>query len=323
MIRWLAGTGLVPYFQQWVPTMSNVNGMLVFARVVEAKSFSEAARRMNTTRSMVSKAVAALEKSLGVRLLNRSTRRLSLTEVGAAYYEHCIRILEELELAEQTIGRLHSEPRGVLKISASVAFGTLHIAPALSEFLARYPELSADMTISDRIVDLADEGYDIAVRIVPEPAQALVARRLAPIRRKVCATPEYFRRHGLPLKPEELEGHNCLHYTHIGTSDAWHFSGPEGSIVVPVSGRLHINDDEALSQAVLGGLGVAMLPTFIVGADLQAGRLQAILSEYIPVERFAYAVYLPTRHLPAKVRVFIDFLVARFGPQPYWDTIDD
>ena len=300
--------------------MSKVDGMLVFARVVEAKNFSEAARRMNVTRSQVSKAVAALEKSLGVRLLNRSTRRLSLTEAGAAYYAHCARIRQELEAAEQTVGRLHGTPSGVLKISASVAFGTLHIAPALSDFLARYPALGVDMTINDRIVDLADEGYDVAVRIVPEPGPALVARRLAPIRRMVCATPAYFRRHGVPRTPEDLVGHNCLHYTHMGERDMWQFSGPTGRIAVPVSGRLHINDDEALSQAVLGGLGVALLPTFIVGADLQAGRLLAVLSEYVPVERFAYAVYLPTRHLPAKVRVFIDFLLERFGPQPYWDA---
>ncbi|TVO57115.1 LysR family transcriptional regulator [Denitromonas halophila] len=300
--------------------MSKVDGMLIFARVVEAKSFSEAARRMNATRSKLSKAVAALEASLGVRLLNRSTRRLSLTEIGAAYYAHCARIVQELEDADQTIGHLQAEPRGVLKISASVAFGTLHIAPALPDFLARYPALSVDMTINDRIVDLADEGYDVAVRIVPEPAPALVARRLAPIRRMVCATPAYFRQHGVPRTPEDLVGHNCLHYTHMGERDMWHFSGPVGRIAVPVSGRLHINDDEALSQAVLGGLGVALLPTFIVGADLQAGRLQAVLSEYVPVERFAYAVYLPTRHLPAKVRVFIDFLLERFGPQPYWDA---
>ncbi|HPR07221.1 MAG TPA: LysR family transcriptional regulator [Denitromonas sp.] len=300
--------------------MSQVDGMLIFARVVEAKSFSEAARRMNATRSKLSKAVAALEASLGVRLLNRSTRRLSLTEVGAAYYAHCARIAQELDDAEQTIGHLQAEPRGVLKISASVAFGTLHIAPALPDFLARYPELSADMTINDRIVDLADDAYDVAVRIVTEPAPALVARRLAPIRRKVCATPAYFRRYGVPKTPGDLVNHNCLHYTH--DRDAWHFFGPQGQIVVPVSGRLHINDDEALSQAVLGGLGVAMLPTFIVGADLQAGRLEAVLSDYVPVERFAYAVYLPTRHLAPKVRVFIDFLLERFGPQPYWDRFE-
>jgi len=299
--------------------MRDLNLLAVFARVVEAGNFSEAARRMNTSRSAVSKAVAKLEKSLGARLLNRSTRALSLTEVGAALAEHCQRIVDEAELAEQVVSSLHAEPRGMLRVSASVAFGTLHVAPALAEFLARCPELSLDVSITDRLVDLAEEGFDVSVRVTGEPPEHLVARRLAPVRRKLCATPEYFSRCGVPLTPEDLVHHNCLHYTLSGEKGQWRFTGPGGEIAVPVSGPLHIDDDEALSQAVLGGLGVALLPTFIVGRDLQEGRLQAVLSEYIPVQQHVYAMYLPTRHLPAKVRAFIDFFLARFGPEPYWD----
>nr|WP_211163190.1 LysR family transcriptional regulator [Aromatoleum diolicum] len=293
--------------------------MLVFAQVVKAKSFSDAAKRLGVSKSLVSKSVSRLETKLGVRLLQRSTRRLSLTEVGEAYFEHCDRILDELALADSTISRLHMEPRGKLKISASVAFGTLHIAPALADFMAQYPDISVDMTISDRIVDLVDEGYDIALRITTEPALNLVARRLAPIRRKICASPRYLAKHGIPLTPDDLIRHNCLDYTYLNTQGFWHLKGPDGDASIPVSGTLRINDDEALSQAVLGGLGLALLPTFIVGKDLQAGGLVEVLPGYGPVERFLHAVHLPDRHLPLKVRAFIEFLSARFGTEPYWD----
>ncbi len=299
--------------------MRDLNLMAVFAHVAETGSFSAAARRLGMSRSAVSKAVAKLEKELGARLLNRSTRHLSMTEVGAAYVEHCSRILDEAVRAEQVVDHLHAQPRGVLKVAASVAFGTLHVAPALADFLGRYPELDIDMTITDRAIDMAEEGCDVAVRVARDLPPNLVARRLAPVRRKLCATPAYFGKHGVPRIPQDLARHNCLDYTHSGEQGLWRFTGPEGDIAVPVSGRLRINDDEALSQAVLGGLGLALLPTFIIGKDLQAGRLRAALSEYIPVERHVYALYLPTRHLPAKVRAFIDFLLERFGPDPYWD----
>ena len=300
--------------------MQDLERMVVFAKVVEAKSFSEAARRLGQSKSMVSKAVTQLEKSVGARLLNRTTRAMSVTEAGAVFYEHCARIVEELEQAKLAVGQFHSETRGLLRISASVAFGTLHIAPALPEFLARYPEVRIDMAITDRIVDLADENFDVAVRISKEPAPNLVARKLAVVKRRICATPEYFERHGVPQKPEDLTRHNCLTYTHFNPQDAWRLRGPGGDISVPISGNLRLNDDEALSAAVLGGLGVALLPTFIVGRDLQARRLQAVLSDYVPSERHIHVVYLPTRHVPAKVRAFIDFLRERLSPQPYWDV---
>jgi DNA-binding transcriptional LysR family regulator len=299
--------------------MQDLNLMAVYAHVVDGGSFSAAARRLGMSRSAVSKAVSKLEHSLGVRLLHRSTRHLSVTEVGAAFAEHCSRILDEMAQAERVASSLHAQPRGVLRVAASVAFGTLHVAPALADFLGHYPDLDIDMTITDRGIDLAEEGYDVVVRVARELPPNLVARPLAPVRRKLCATPDYFARHGLPQAPPDLARHNCLDYTHSGEQGLWRFTGPQGEIAVPVAGRLRINDDEALSQAVLGGLGLALLPTFIVGGDLQAGRLRAALSEYIPVERHVYALYLPTRHLPAKVRAFIDFLVERFGPDPYWD----
>lgn len=297
----------------------DLNDMVMFARVVEAKSFSRAAERMGASKSRVSKTIAKLERSLHARLLNRSTRGLSLTEVGTAFYEHCRRVAEEAQQAVEVVGQLHSEPRGVLKVTAPVAFGTLHVAPALPEFLGLHPHLAIDMTITDRMVDLVEEGYDVAIRIVREPDLNLVARKLAPVRRVACATPEYFSRHGVPKTPQDLKRHNCLHYTYFGAQGEWYFKGPEGEVAVPLSGDLRINDDEALSQAVLGGLGVALLPTFIIGKELQSGRLQAVLSEYVPLERHIYAVHLQSIHLPPKVRAFVDFLRARFGPEPYWD----
>lgn len=300
----------------------DLNLLAIYARVVDAGSFAEAARRLGISRSATSKAVAKLEKSLGARLLNRTTRHLSLTEIGAAVASCCTRMLEEVEEVERLADSLNSEPRGTLRVSASVAFGTLHVAPALADFLSAHPELRMELTITDRFVDLAEEGYDLSIRVTTEPPLTLVARKLAPVRRQLCATPDYFKRHGLPMTPADLMQHNCLDYTRSGERGHWHFIGPEGSpadISVPVTGSLHVDDDEALSQAVLGGLGVALLPTFIIGSELRAGRLQAVLSEYIPVERHVYALYLPTRHLPSKVRAFIDFLLERIGEQPYWD----
>jgi DNA-binding transcriptional LysR family regulator len=299
--------------------MYDLNLMIIFSHVVNEQSFSAAARKLGVTKSSVSKAVAKLEHALGASLLNRSTRHLSLTEVGAGFYDYCTRISNEADEAHQMIESLNAQPRGVLKVAASVAFGTLHIAPAIGEFMRRYPQMDIDMTITDRVVDLTEEGYDVVICVTRELPLSLVARKLAPIRRKLCATPEYFEEYGEPTIPQELVKHNCLDYIHSGDKGLWRFNGPGGPVSVPVSGRLRINDDEALSQVVLGGFGLALLPTFIIGKDLQAKRLKSVLSEYIPVEQHVYALYLPKRNLPLKIRVLIDFLSERFGAEPYWD----
>lgn len=299
--------------------MEDLQRMAIFARVVEAKGFSEAARRLGISKSVISKQVTQLEKSVGARLLNRTTRAMSLTEAGAVFYEYCARIVEELEEAKQAVGQLQSGPRGLLRVSAPVAFGTMHVAPALADFLALHPDVQVDMEIKDRFVDLADERFDVAIRITREPGPNLVARRLATVNRKICATPAYFKRHGIPRTPRDLERHNCLTYTYFNPQDPWRLRGPEGDISVAASGNLRLNDDEALSEAVMKGLGIALLPTFIVGKELQARRLKAVLSEYVPPERHIYAVYLPTRHVSPKLRAFIDFVAERFAPPPYWD----
>lgn len=296
--------------------------MVMFARVVDAGGFSEAARRTGTSKSSVSKAISRLETSLGARLLNRSTRKLSVTEIGAAFYEHCARIAEEAAQAAESASQLQSEPSGVLKITVPVAFGRLHVAPAVVEYLGRYPLLKIDMSVTDRIVDLVGEGYDLAIRIAREVDPHLVARELAPARRVICATPDYFRRYGLPETPADLERHNCLHYTRFAPRAEWRLQGSQGEIVVSVKGSLRIDDDDALSQAVMSGLGIAILPTFIIGREMQAGRLRSVLSDFVPLERRIYSVRLPNARLPVKVRGFIDFLLDRFGPVPYWDRAD-
>jgi DNA-binding transcriptional LysR family regulator len=304
--------------------LENLTGMAVFAGVAEAMSFSGAARRLGMSKAAVSKHVARLERSLGARLLNRTTRRLSLTEVGAAFYEHCARVVAEAEAAELAVSRLRSEPRGVLKVTTPAAFGHLHIASGIPDFLKRYPEMSVQMVTNDRVVDLAEEGYDVAIRMSADPAPNIVARRLAPVRWAVCASPAYLKRNRTPKAPQDLAQHNCLFYSFLAASSDWHFKSETGDVAVRVTGNFTVSNSEALREAVLQGLGVALLPTFTVGTDIQAGSLRMLLPGYKPLGTFGtdvYAVYLPTRYLSPKVRAFVDFFVERFGPEPYWDRV--
>lgn len=302
--------------------MHQLTGMAVFAKVVEAKSFSAAAQRLGISKSAVSKQVARLERSLKARLLNRTTRRLSLTEVGAAFYEHCARMLAEAEAAELAVSRLHAEPRGVLKVTVPAAFGHLHIAPAIPDFIARHPDVAVQIVMNDRTVDLVEEGFDVAIRMTHEQAPNVVARRLAPVRWAVCAAPGYLKQHDTPRAPRDLDRHNCLFYSFLESSSEWRFASKAGETAVRVTGNFTVNNSEALREAVLKGLGIALLPTFTVGADLRERRLQQVLGDYRAHGTFGsdvYAVYLPTRYLSPKVRAFVDFFVERFSPEPYWD----
>ena len=302
--------------------MNRLTGMMVFAKVAEAKSFSAAARRLGISKSSVSKQVAWLERTLKARLLNRTTRRLGLTETGAAFYEHCARMLAEAEAAELAVSRLHAAPRGVLKVTVPAAFGHLHVAPAVPEFLARFPEVTVQIVMNDRPVDLVEEGFDVAIRLTGTPPPNTVARKLAIIRWAVCATPEYLDRRGAPETPQELARHNCLFYSFLETSAEWRFRAAAGETRVRVAGNFTVNNSEAIREAALKGIGIALLPTFAVGEDLRAGRLRRVLAGHEPQGTFGsevYAVYLPTRYLSPKVRAFVDFFVERFGPVPYWD----
>ncbi len=299
--------------------MPDLNDMQTFARVVEANGFSEAARRNGVSKSAMSKAVSKLERSLDVRLLSRSSRGLSLTEAGAAFYEHCLRIAAEAARADDVVSQSQSTPLGVLKISVPVAFGRLHVAPAAVEYLKHHPRVRLDMRVTNRTVDLVDEGYDLVIRVARMPNPYAVSRVLAPVRHVVCATPEYLKCHGIPSTPQELERHNCLEHTRFGSQSEWRLQNAGHEMVVPIRGTFRINDNDVLSQAALAGLGIALLPTFIIGRELECGRLQAVLQEWVPLERYIYAVHQPNPHLPMKVRSFVDFLKDRFGPDPYWD----
>ena len=301
--------------------MEDYGAMAIFARVVEAKGFSAAALQLGLTKSAVSKQVSRLEESLGARLLNRTTRALSLTEAGGAVYEHCARLAAAGEEAKLAAHRLAASPRGTLRVSASVAFGRLHVAPAMQDFLAAYPETRVQLVLADRMVDLADEGFDLAIRIADRLGDNLVARPLAPVRFVVCAAPEYLARHGRPRNPAELTRHNCLFYGPGALEDIWRFRGPAGNLKVRVRGNFEVNSSEALREAMLQGMGISVAPTFAVGPDLRAGRLRAILTRQPVIGPYdkVYAVYLPNRRLLPKVRAFIDFFVARFGRKPYWE----
>jgi len=300
--------------------MENLTRMTIFAQVVDAKSFSTAAARLGLSTSAVSKQVSRLEDHFGTRLLNRTTRRFSLTEAGAILYERCARILTEMQEAERELTGMAATPRGTLKVNVPVTFGQLHIAPAMAEFLTRYPEIRVDMLMNDRMVDLIEEGFDVAIRIARLPDSSLIARRLAPNHLVVCASPTYLKKHGVPKTPEELQQHNCLTYTYFPSHTEWRFQREQEEHRVSVTGNFQANNGEALRAAVLDGVGIALLPTFIVGRDLQTGTLQPVLSAFSPPETAVYAVYPHKRHLLPKVQAFVEFFAKRFRPTPYWEV---
>lgn len=303
--------------------MDRLGTMEAFVRVADSKSFSEAARRLRSSKSLVSRQVAALEAELGVRLFHRTTRSLTLTEEGRGYYAQVTRILAEIDDANRSVSQAQASPRGKLKLSAPMSFGILHLAPALPDFFARCPEVEIDLSLNDRFVDVVDEGFDLAIRIGRLADSSLVARRLASLRLVLCASAAYLAKNGLPESPEDLRRHQCLCYSTNSLAPEWRLAGRDGKdIAVPVTGRLHANNGDVLRIAALRGQGIVYLPSFIVGADLQAGTLVSLLPEFMPSDGGIYAVYPHSRHLSAKVRAFIDFLAERFGPRPYWDLVE-
>jgi len=263
------------------------------------------------------------KRELKARLLNRTTRTLSLTDVGTTFYQHCARVVQEAEAAEVAVSRLGSAPSGVLKVTAPAAFGRMHVACAVPEFLARYPDIKLEMDLIDRGADLAEEGIDVAIHLFGDLAPHTVARKLAPIRWVVCASPQYLKKHGTPQSLDALAGYNCLFYSFRQMQSDWKFRSPDGSIVsVRVGGNFIATNSLAIREVVLRDVGIAMSPTFVVGDDLRAGTLKALFTDYEALGTFGShinAVYLPNRYLSPKVRAFVDFFVERFGPQPYWD----
>jgi DNA-binding transcriptional LysR family regulator len=301
--------------------LDRLTGLEVFAKVAAAGSLSAAARALGMSQTMVTKHIAALEARLGAKLFHRTTRRLSITEAGRSYLESSERILAEIEAADAAVAADRVEPRGMLRINAPVSFGTRQIAPLLAEFAARYPRTTVELGLNDRLVDLAEEGWDLAIRIGNLSNSSLIARRIAPCRIVVCAAPSYLEARGIPRTVSSLAAHNCLGYTlSLRTPvDRWVF-GARGEVGVRVSGNLRANNGDALLAAALAGQGIIHQPSFIVADDLGAGRLVALTLDQPNVELGGiYAVYLPDRHPPAKVRAFIDFIAARFAPEPPWD----
>lgn len=300
--------------------MDKLTSMLVFTKVAKAGSFAAAAKELGLSRAMATKHVMQLENGLGIRLLNRTTRNLNLTEVGAVYLERCRQILDDMEEMELAVTRLQTEPRGLLKVSASPFFGSYHVAPAITAYMEVYPDVHVDLILQTSYADLIEEGFDLAIQLDELQDSSLIARSLGTSQRVVCGAPAYFKKHGTPKTPEDLKNHNCLVNVSLSPRDHWQFTIPGGeSLTVKVSGSLQANVADALRIAALSGLGLVILPTYMVGQDIRKNRLQAVLTEYVPAPLEIHAVYPHRKHLSAKVRTFVDFLHERFHPKPYWE----
>ena len=301
--------------------MDRLAAIQVFAQVVESGSFAKAAERLGLSTSATSRHVAELEAHLQTRLLNRTTRRVSLTESGRAFYERAVQLLADLDEAEQEASRAAVVPRGTIRLTTSVNFGVRHLAPAIAEFLAQNAEVRFDVSLSDRIVDLVEEGFDLGVRIGAAGSENLVARKLGETRLVPCAAPAYLAAHGAPQGPEDLERHNCFTYEYQTPRNVWRFRDASGQErTVRVSGTLHSNNGDLLAEVAARGAGIVLEPAFIVGPDVRAGRLVPLLQEFTPAPLPIYAVYPTRKHLSAKVRRFVEFLIERFAQAQDWSA---
>ncbi|MBW8183538.1 LysR family transcriptional regulator [Shewanella nanhaiensis] len=300
--------------------MDTFSAIPVFVAVIESGSFSQAASRLGISKSAVSKRIRQLEDKLGVQLLHRTTRQLSLTEAGERYFEYALKSYIAAAEGVDSVTQLQGNPKGELKVNSPMSFGRLHIAPLVADFLAKYPDITLNMVMDDRVVDLVEGGFDLAIRAGNLQDSTLIARRLAPCRSVICAAPEYLEKLGTPLIPTDLSRHNCINYAYFSGGSEWTFHMDTGPLKVKVSGNYRVNNSEALQKAILSGLGIAKIPTFIVGQDIAEGKLIPLLTDYqLPMQTF-YAVFPERQHLPAKVRVFLDFILERLGgEQPYWD----
>ena len=290
-----------------------------FVKVVEQGGFARAAERLGLSTSAVSRQIAELEQHLDVRLLNRTTRRLSLTEAGQAYHERCVQLLADLDEAEASVRPATIVPRGTLRLTCGVTFGERYLSPAIAEFAGLHPQLSFDLDLSDRAVDLVDEGFDLAVRIGAPGQQALVARRIGWTQLLCCAAPSYLERRGVPQTVDDLSAHDCFAYTYVATPNAWSFELPGGerrSVRVPV--RHRANSGRMLVALAVAGLGITMEPDFIIAPEIRSGALVRVLPQFPGPRSPIAAVYPSRRHLSAKVRAFVDFLAARFAAGGEW-----
>jgi len=300
--------------------MQSLTDIAIFVKVVELSSFTAAAEALEMSQPVVSKAITRLEEKLGARLLNRTTRRLSLTEAGSELYRRSAQALGEIENAELEVARFQTEPRGTLRVSAPMSFSILQLGAKLQSFLERYPGVTMELNLDDRQVDLIEEGFDVAIRIANLRDSSLVARKIVPCRQVLCASPAYLKKRGTPERPEDLLQHNCVLYSFLTHAREWRLTDEQGEThVVPLKGSLQTNNGLVNRAAALSGAGIIMLPTFYIGDQLRSGELVPVLCKFRPADIAVYAVYPERRNLTPKVRAFIDFLAETFGPEPAWE----
>ncbi|MGJ4880935.1 MULTISPECIES: LysR family transcriptional regulator [unclassified Bradyrhizobium] len=295
--------------------MDKLSSLRAFVKVVESGSFAEAGRQLRLSRSAISKYIGELEQSLGVQLIVRTTRHASPTETGQLYFERAVSILAELDAADQAVSQSQAAPRGLLRVNAPMSFGTMRLGPVVADFMARYPELQLQIVLSDDLLDPVQDGFDVTLRIAELESSSLVARRIMPVERVICAAPAYLARHGTPGSPEELRRHTSLTYGFLLTGNQWKLTGRDGDHWVQPAWSLCVNNAEVLRDVAIRGQGIALIPRFIAADALESGALTAILADYAAPPLALYAIYPPTRHLSVKVRLFIDFLVERFGKE--------
>ena len=301
--------------------MDKLGDLEVFAQVVASGSLSAAGRELGMSPAVVSKRLRRLEERIGTRLLQRTTRQISLTEAGQGYYDRVTGVLAGLDEAEAFVTRRSRQARGVLKISAPTTFGRMHIAPHLRTFMNANPDLSINLTITDQMTDIVADGFDVAIRVAALEDSSLVARRLAPVQRLLCASPAYLKTHGVPNTIKDLENHNCLP---PHNNDPWNLHGPDGPFQYRATGRMQTNSSEVVRESVIAGLGIALRSTWDIYKELQAGKLVRVLPHIGGSRDVAiYAIYASRDFLPTKIRVFVDFLAELYSPRPYWDARHD
>lgn len=291
--------------------------MALFAQVVQARSFSEAAQQAGLAKSAVSKRIARLEERLGVRLLLRTTRKLSLTPEGLRFYEHCAQLVSAADAAEASVSSASRLARGRLSVNAPVTFAQMYLGPPLASFLQRYPEIELDVSTDNRVIDVVEGGFDVVIRISRLTESSLVTRRLAEDRLVLCAAPSYLARHGEPQSPDELLRHNCLHYALVPRGGEWRFRGGDGPYEVPTGGNFSTTDGSLLREVAAAGLGLVVLPSFMVSRELADGRLKVVLPGHRRGRIGLYAVLATRRQLPLRTRLFIEHLAAHFA-EPRW-----
>jgi DNA-binding transcriptional LysR family regulator len=296
--------------------MDKLASLRAFVKVVELGSFSEAGRQLRLSRSAISKYVSDLEHSLGVQLLNRTTRHASANESGQAYFERALNILSEMDAADQAVTQLQATPRGLLRVNAPMSFGTLQLGPAIADFMGLYPELQIQLVLSDEQIDPVQDGFDVTLRIADLESSSLIARKIVPIDRVICASPDYLAEHGTPKHPNDLRSHSLLTYGFLLTGNQWKLTGKDGDHWIQPNWTLCANNAEVLRDAAIKGRGVALLPSFLAAEALRTQALRSFLSDYSAPPLTLYAIYPSTRHLAVKVRLFIDFLADRFSGSP-------